>query len=100
MFVSTFFGNRHVTCLCPCPWPHPYSRPCFLVEEYRGLHKKSTVFMVDLEKAYDYMDWGFWILCWKGRALGLGGGGGFGSVSSCNMSVIVNGKVGNSFRSL
>ena len=38
------------------------------VEEY-GLKNEGIVFKIDFEKAYDYVDWVFWICCGKGRDL-------------------------------
>ncbi|XP_028084934.1 uncharacterized protein LOC114286053 [Camellia sinensis] len=69
-----------------------------IVDEYRLLHKEGLIFKVDFEKAYDYVDWGFldFVLEMKGfdfrwrKWI-------WGCVSSCNMSVIVNGRAGNYF---
>lgn len=65
------------------------------VEENRVLKKECVVFKADFEKAYDHVDWHFldFVMSRKG----------FGErwrrcLSTCNMSVIVNVKSGNSFR--
>ncbi|XP_028121753.1 uncharacterized protein LOC114318966 [Camellia sinensis] len=69
-----------------------------VVEEYRGLRNDGVVFKVDFEKAYDHVDWGFVDFVLERKEFGVRWRKWiWGCLSSCNMSVIVNGKARDSF---
>ena len=45
-----------------------------IVDEKRRLEEEGFVFKIDFEKAYDHVNWDFWITCWRRRGLVLNGG--------------------------